>query len=142
MSRAHQFQGSHYNCSKGLGERLSLYQVLFFSSFLEACGLGPIIICHGTIRKTALQVFQIGRGLMQGIRGFHDSGKTTGKMVVRISFRKSESTGIIRKLLPLCHLLPSQLPVEQWEDSQTTRLKAVGKIPSQPFQLLLPIFCP
>ena len=89
-------------------------------------------------KQSALQVFQIGRGLMQGMRGFHDSGKAAGKTVVRTSFRKSRSTGIIRKLLPSCHLLPSLLPVKQREDSQTTHPKAVGKIPSQPSHLLLP----
>ena len=93
-------------------------------------------------KQPALQVFQIGRGLMQGMRGFHGSGKAAGKMVVRISFRKSRSTGIIRKLLPSCHLLPSQLPVKQREDSQTTHPEAVGKIPSQPTHLLLPILLP
>ena len=68
---------------------------------MEACGPGPII-CHGTFRKAvSTLVMQIGRGLIQGVRALHNSGKAAGRMVVGISFRKSQSTGIRRKLLPL-----------------------------------------
>ena len=43
--------------------------------------------------KSPLYVFPIGRGLAQGIRGFHNSKKAAGRIEFRNPFRESEVQG-------------------------------------------------